>query len=277
MSFKGSSDLSCRLCLSTEKLQVSIFSEYGVENNIAKKISICLPVDISIVEKDEFSKTICNKCLCKLNMNYNFFLQTLKVSRHFKNNDKKESETLQSEILQPTTVPETEPETFDSINEFPKQQIVNHLSEMDKVTQMEHTPIDSFVIPIPPSLQIEETQLEKILETSSQQIEIGISSELLPFPAIFEPQQLEKDKFGQLIVWSQAKTGSEIPSSQSSSTKCKLEHKSCHRRKRHSKNCPKQKKLLIQPESDKDNFEMVVEVSPDMFSSSNSDFFGFEM
>lgn len=296
MSLNGFKDLSCRLCLSKEKLQVSIFSEYGIENNIAKKISICLPVDVTVVEKDEFSKTICNKCLCKLNMNYNFFLQTLKTSRSFKNKDK---ESPLEEEKQLSEIPNKP--TFDSINEFPKQLIVNSPPqiELNKTTQMDSSSFqvnptietDDFEIPVPPTDEIKEQQLlDDILETESV---IGLPKSPVKYP-IVKSQQLEREKFGkQIIVRSQTNNDSlcqidetfgnnslasstEIPSSQVSTSKCKSHHKHCLRRKRHSKNCSKNKKHLMEPTSDRENFKMDVDISPDLFSSSNSDFFGFD-
>lgn len=271
MSLNGFKELSCRLCLSKEKLQVSIFSEYGVENNIAKKISICLPVDVAVVEKDEFSKTICNKCLCKLNMNYNFFLQTLKTSRIFKNKD---SESLFLDEKVDSEIPE---QIFDSINEFPKQLTVNSPTqiEMDKTTQIESncfqvihtTEIDDFEIPVPPTERLERP-LEDILEDQSE-----IQSEFSRSPVMIKSPQLEKDKFEQLLVWSQASSSNEIPNSQISTSKCKSHHKNCHRRRRHSKNCSKNQKQLIKPDLDDEPFKMVVDVSPDLFLS--PDFYGF--
>lgn len=266
MSLNSFKDLSCRLCLSKEKLQVSIFSEYGIENNIAKKISICLPVDVTVVEKDEFSKTICNKCLCKLNLNYNFFLQTLKTSRIFKNKDSQSSEEKDTS------------ETFDSINEFPRQQIVNSPTpiELDKTTQIDSsnfqvnqtTEIDDFEIPVPPTDRLERP-LEDILEDQSE-----INSEFSPSPVMRKSQQLEKDNFGEFIVWSVPSSCNEIPNSQISNTKCKSHHKKCHRRRKHSKNCSKNQKQMNEANLDGGQFKMVVDESPDLFNS--PDFFGFE-
>lgn len=289
MALNGFKDLSCRLCLSKEKLQVSIFSEYGIENNIAKKISICLPVDISVVEKDEFSKTICNKCLCKLNMNYNFFLQTLKISRRFKNNGNSSNE---QELFDPDTPATT---TTTPTFEFPKQKVVNNPSEIYKTTQMENscvqvdaaTQFENLDISIPMEDDIE-SQLDEILEKSSQRSEI-VQTPVFDDEPIVKSKQLEKDKFGQLIVWSQTNKESfsqinenvgndfanEIPSSQVS-TKKHCVHKPCHRRKRHSKNCTKNKKPTLEPDSDREPFDMgEIDISPDLFSSSTSDFYGF--
>lgn len=284
MSLNSFKDLSCRLCLSNEKLQVSIFSEYGIENNIAKKISICLPVDVTVVEKDEFSKTICNKCLCKLNQNYNFFLQTLKTSRVFKN---KENESVLEEKELDSVISSVIPDkaTFDSINEIPNQQIVTSPSqnELDKTTQMDSsrfqvnptTETDDFEIPVPPTDDIKrQLVLDDILETASDK---GIQSEL--------PQQLGRWSQTNNDSLSQTKeaftSSTEIPNSQVSTSKFKSHHRHCHRNRKHSKNCSKNKKPIIEPRieptSDRENFEMnVVDISPDLFSSSNSDFFGFD-
>jgi hypothetical protein len=45
----------CRLCASEKDLCVNIFSEDGVKNNLQKKIRLCLPIIVSIIERVLFA------------------------------------------------------------------------------------------------------------------------------------------------------------------------------------------------------------------------------
>nr|XP_022920212.1 endothelial zinc finger protein induced by tumor necrosis factor alpha-like isoform X7 [Onthophagus taurus] len=60
----------CRLCLVKDQVNVSIFEEHGDTRDVKRKISECLPVTVS--EEDSLPKKICDGCLYKLELLYQF-------------------------------------------------------------------------------------------------------------------------------------------------------------------------------------------------------------
>ncbi|XP_023710468.1 uncharacterized protein LOC111866106 [Cryptotermes secundus] len=62
---------TCRLCLRSDKFQMSLFGEVAQEMQICLKIRTCLPVQVS--QEDDFPKTICYKCVSALDQTYNLW------------------------------------------------------------------------------------------------------------------------------------------------------------------------------------------------------------
>ncbi|ETN58295.1 hypothetical protein AND_010129 [Anopheles darlingi] len=69
----------CRLCLSQDELQVSVYSEYAKRLRLLDKIKRILP--IAIVPDDPLPKTVCSYCIMHLNKFYEFYNTTLSSKR----------------------------------------------------------------------------------------------------------------------------------------------------------------------------------------------------
>ncbi|XP_050082708.1 uncharacterized protein LOC126569566 [Anopheles aquasalis] len=71
--------LICRLCLSQDELQVSVYSEYARGLRLLDKIKRILPIEI--LPDDPLPKTVCSYCIMHLNKFYEFYNTTLTSKR----------------------------------------------------------------------------------------------------------------------------------------------------------------------------------------------------
>ncbi|XP_035795862.1 uncharacterized protein LOC118468778 [Anopheles albimanus] len=69
----------CRLCLSQDELQVSVYSEYARRLRLLNKIKRILPIEIE--PDDPLPKTVCSCCLMHVNKFYEFYNTTLSSKR----------------------------------------------------------------------------------------------------------------------------------------------------------------------------------------------------
>ncbi|KAK9736202.1 Zinc finger, C2H2 type [Popillia japonica] len=69
----------CRLCLVKEQVNVPIFDEQEDIRQICEKITSCLPVKVS--KEDELPKKICDGCLYKLELQYQFYTSTANAEK----------------------------------------------------------------------------------------------------------------------------------------------------------------------------------------------------
>ncbi|CAL1678886.1 unnamed protein product [Lasius platythorax] len=60
----------CRLCLSPDGVQLSIFEEEGIQRNFAEKILACLSITVN--DGDSLPPIICHRCVYKLDVLHNF-------------------------------------------------------------------------------------------------------------------------------------------------------------------------------------------------------------
>lgn len=97
--------LKCRICLSDDDLQVSVFSAYAKKRNIHNKIKICLPIIIK--KNDLLPKTICYECLKEINSFYDFFCKSISSDKILKNKPRP-SKIIQKELMTKMTCPENQ-------------------------------------------------------------------------------------------------------------------------------------------------------------------------
>uniref|UniRef100_A0A182VZF1 ZAD domain-containing protein n=1 Tax=Anopheles minimus TaxID=112268 RepID=A0A182VZF1_9DIPT len=64
----------CRICLSNDELQVSLFSEYAQRKLLLTKIRVCLP--ITITHADTLPVTICSQCIVRLEQFYEYYCKS---------------------------------------------------------------------------------------------------------------------------------------------------------------------------------------------------------
>uniref|UniRef100_A0A182M710 ZAD domain-containing protein n=1 Tax=Anopheles culicifacies TaxID=139723 RepID=A0A182M710_9DIPT len=64
----------CRICLSNDELQVSLFSEYAQRKLLLTKIRVCLP--ITITHADTLPVTICSQCIIRLEQFYEYYCKS---------------------------------------------------------------------------------------------------------------------------------------------------------------------------------------------------------
>ncbi|XP_050071255.1 uncharacterized protein LOC126559180 [Anopheles maculipalpis] len=64
----------CRICLSNDELQVSLFSEYAQRRLLLTKIRVCLP--ITITHADTLPVTICSQCIIRLEQFYEYYCKS---------------------------------------------------------------------------------------------------------------------------------------------------------------------------------------------------------
>ncbi|XP_058173600.1 uncharacterized protein LOC131288479 [Anopheles ziemanni] len=60
----------CRICLSNDELQVSLYSGYAQRRALLTKIRVCLP--IKITPGDTLPVTVCSQCIEKLDQFYDY-------------------------------------------------------------------------------------------------------------------------------------------------------------------------------------------------------------
>ncbi|EDS41935.1 conserved hypothetical protein [Culex quinquefasciatus] len=72
----------CRVCLSSDVLQVAIYGAYGRDHKIPVKIRVCLPITVD--RNDNHSKTICHRCVTKLDEYYDYYCNSLTSDRIWK-------------------------------------------------------------------------------------------------------------------------------------------------------------------------------------------------
>ncbi|KAL1377658.1 hypothetical protein pipiens_004137 [Culex pipiens pipiens] len=72
----------CRVCLSSDVLQVAIYGAYGRAHKIPVKIRVCLPITVD--RNDNHSKTICHRCVTKLDEYYDYYCNSLTSDRIWK-------------------------------------------------------------------------------------------------------------------------------------------------------------------------------------------------
>jgi hypothetical protein len=61
--------LICRLCAKEKEFCVDVFGEDGVKNNLSKKIRLCLPITVSVID-----------CVHVTRCGYQNYVHSLKVS-----------------------------------------------------------------------------------------------------------------------------------------------------------------------------------------------------
>lgn len=71
--------LACRVCLSSDELQVAIYGAYARDRNILTKLHVCLPIQLN--PHDNLPKTICHRCLVKLDEYNDFYCHSLTSQR----------------------------------------------------------------------------------------------------------------------------------------------------------------------------------------------------
>uniref|UniRef100_A0A182JR81 ZAD domain-containing protein n=1 Tax=Anopheles christyi TaxID=43041 RepID=A0A182JR81_9DIPT len=64
----------CRICLTNDELQVSLFSEYAQRKLLLTKIRACLP--ITITHADTLPVTICSQCINRLEQFYEYYCKS---------------------------------------------------------------------------------------------------------------------------------------------------------------------------------------------------------
>uniref|UniRef100_A0A182PGK7 ZAD domain-containing protein n=1 Tax=Anopheles epiroticus TaxID=199890 RepID=A0A182PGK7_9DIPT len=64
----------CRICLTNDPLQVSLFSEYAQRKLLLTKIRVCLP--ITITHADTLPVTICSQCMVRLEQFYEYYCKS---------------------------------------------------------------------------------------------------------------------------------------------------------------------------------------------------------
>uniref|UniRef100_A0A182NYK9 ZAD domain-containing protein n=1 Tax=Anopheles dirus TaxID=7168 RepID=A0A182NYK9_9DIPT len=64
----------CRICLSNDALQVSLFSEYAQRKLLLTKIRVCLP--ITITHADTLPVTVCSQCIVRLEQFYEYYCKS---------------------------------------------------------------------------------------------------------------------------------------------------------------------------------------------------------
>ncbi|XP_053667410.1 uncharacterized protein LOC128717364 [Anopheles marshallii] len=64
----------CRICLSNDELQVSLFSEYAQRKLLLTKIRVCLP--LTITHADTLPVTICSQCIIRLEQFYEYYCKS---------------------------------------------------------------------------------------------------------------------------------------------------------------------------------------------------------
>uniref|UniRef100_A0A182R5Z2 ZAD domain-containing protein n=1 Tax=Anopheles funestus TaxID=62324 RepID=A0A182R5Z2_ANOFN len=64
----------CRICLSNDELQVSLFSEYAQRRLLLTKIRVCLP--IVITHADTLPVTVCSQCINRLEQFYEYYCKS---------------------------------------------------------------------------------------------------------------------------------------------------------------------------------------------------------
>nr|XP_049461337.1 uncharacterized protein LOC120950993 [Anopheles coluzzii] len=64
----------CRICLTNDELQVSLFSEYAQRKLLLTKIRVCLP--ITITHADTLPVTICSQCIIRLEQFYEYYCKS---------------------------------------------------------------------------------------------------------------------------------------------------------------------------------------------------------
>ncbi|KAL1380091.1 hypothetical protein pipiens_003638 [Culex pipiens pipiens] len=74
-----SRSLVCRVCLSSDELQVAIYGAYARDKNIPTKLHVCLPIQLN--PHDHLPKTICFRCVAKLDEYYDFYCHSLTSQR----------------------------------------------------------------------------------------------------------------------------------------------------------------------------------------------------
>uniref|UniRef100_A0A182J0X6 ZAD domain-containing protein n=1 Tax=Anopheles atroparvus TaxID=41427 RepID=A0A182J0X6_ANOAO len=64
----------CRICLSNDELQVSLYSGYAQRRALLTKIRVCLP--IRITPGDTLPVTICSQCIERLDQYYDYYCKS---------------------------------------------------------------------------------------------------------------------------------------------------------------------------------------------------------
>ncbi|XP_075223740.1 uncharacterized protein LOC142325630 [Lycorma delicatula] len=71
----------CRLCSKMNKLVVHIYGEEGVRLQLSKKINAYLPINVDV--NDPLPKTVCRKCIQKLEVQHKIMLQFKRAHQRF--------------------------------------------------------------------------------------------------------------------------------------------------------------------------------------------------
>lgn len=88
----------CRICLSHDELQVSIYGAYARKHRILVKIRVCLPITID--ESDAHPKTICYNCIAQLDRYYDYYCNSLTTQRVLENGDSSYKEYFRKKVDQ---------------------------------------------------------------------------------------------------------------------------------------------------------------------------------
>lgn len=88
----------CRICLSNDELQVSVYGTYARKHRILVKIRVCLPITID--ESDAHSKTICYNCIAQLDRYYDYYCNSLTTQRVLENGDSTYKEYFRKKVDQ---------------------------------------------------------------------------------------------------------------------------------------------------------------------------------
>ncbi|XP_055542557.1 uncharacterized protein LOC129728165 [Wyeomyia smithii] len=91
----------CRICLSTDELQVSLYGQYADKHKILTKIRVCLP--ISIERDDSLPKTICHNCVARLDQYYDYYCNSLTSQRVLEDGKMTYRDIYKSKVMQGLT------------------------------------------------------------------------------------------------------------------------------------------------------------------------------
>lgn len=157
--------LKCRICLSDDELQVSVFSAYAKKSNIYNKIKICLPIKID--KNDFLPKTICYECLKGINSFYDFFCKSISSEQILKNKPVP-GKIIEKELMAKIT--------------YPQKQLINRISE--NVVSIDNYDENSNFVESEPS-EIPSYYINTALETDITMEPIIVENEISVYSTIY--------------------------------------------------------------------------------------------